>query len=399
MPKSATISVVGPIGTFTTIQNGKPVKTVGMQLVDLMSQITRLPEDTKEITVRVGGMGGSVPVAKLMRDALKQLQPRIAVTTAQVDDIASAHTIIFSAGSKRKAAKGVNPETNRPYGFLVHNPWIGNTSGDADALAAESADLKLTEEELVAIYQEDTGIAKEAIAPLMKVESVFGADQAVDLKFATETYTATNQAAYKTNAMAQPEKKDTKSFVEKLIAFLNGGENHVNTAPPAELLGKEMMIDGTKAVDGVYTIVGGVITALGEAPAGQPAGAAPAAAAPGAPAGQSKAPVGLTKEEIIALVKETATAQKDGSQAAPEGDAAIKQLAALINGAIDTKFDGLKKHIRTDHVPVGFKPENKAEDAKEFDRSFKANEHTAMRKDDPAKYERLFYAKYGRIPN
>lgn len=37
--------------------------------------------------------------------------------------------------------------------------------------------------------------------------------------------------------------------------------------------------------------------------------------------------------------------------------------------------------------------------AKEWDRSFKANEHVAMKRDNPRKWETLFVAKYGKKPN
>lgn len=390
-------------------ENGKPVKTVGMQLVDFTRQLTRLPEGTKDVTIEVSGMGGSVPVAKAMRSVIKAYAGRINFTSKQIGDIASAHTIVFSAPPKRLAAKGINPETGAPYWMLVHEPWVGHTEGTADDLAAESEDLRVTEDELIAIYQEDTGIDREAIAPLMKVESTFDADMAVDLGFATDTYPALNQAAYKSTTMAK--KTTAPTLAQRVLAALGITETSekVATAPPAALMGKPVVIEGAPAVDGVYTVVGGVITALAPAPEAQ----APAAqAAPGAAAAAAApaATVGLTEEKVVALIKEltkkkkTKTADPDEDEEDDDQPAAGSEeriavaVAKALNTSIDQRFQQFGKSQRATHVPVGFKPENKLEDAKEWDRSFKANEHTAMKRDNPEKWQRLFYAKYGRMP-
>lgn len=405
--KAATVRVIGPIGNFAYVDDrGKKVQVNGMQLVDLIAQITSLPPDTKELTVEVGGLGGAVPVAKAMRGYLKSIQPRMAVTTKQVGDIASAHTIIFTSGTRRIAAKGINPETGAKFTNMVHNPWIGHTSGDADALEQETASLRLTEQEFIDMYGEDIGISAEAIAPLMKAESFFDADQAVSLKFATETYEALNQAAYQSNNTMKGKKK--LSFGERLAALLKGeidGEEQIAAAPPAALMGKPTLIGGQAAPDGVYTVVGGVVTKL-EAVAEEQAEDATPPAASGA-ADKGKGP--LTAEQVAAIVTEVMKGKKATKGADPDDDDEEEKItseeriaiavAKAINSTVDEKINAFKKSTKTSHVPVGFRPENKVADAAEWDRSFKANEHGAMRRDNPARYEQLFYAKYGRMPN
>jgi ATP-dependent protease ClpP protease subunit len=370
------ISIIGPIGSFTIVNsNGEKEQINGIQLVDVVAQVTKLPADTKELDVEIGSPGGSVAVAKLIRGFLKGLQSRMTVTTKQVDDIASSGTILFSSGQKRLAAKGINPSTGKKYQFMVHNPWTTHASGNADELQKDVNDMRLTEEEMVGIYQEDTGIDKDAMKPLMTAESFFDADKAVDLKLATGTYEALNKAAYNPNQMA---KDNEISLVDQLKALLGiKKDNKVATAPPAELTGKAVMIDGKAAVDGVYTVVGGVITALAAVPDAKPADPA------GAPAGDTA----MSKkdlDEVIALIK----SQKS------EAD-----IEKIVNEKVAAEIVKIKKGIKTEHVPVGFTPETKADDAKEWDRSFKAGEHVAMRKDDPEKWTRLYYAKYGKMPS
>ena len=377
-----TISIIGPIGSFNYVnEEGKVVHVVGVQLVDVIANVTKY-EKEKELTVEIGSIGGSVPVAKQIRGFLKSIQPRIAVTTKQVGDIASSGTILFSSGSKRLAAKGINPETGQEYKFMVHSPWTPHFSGNADEMAAEAADLRLTEDEMVAMYQEDTGISREAIQPLMKAETYFNADKAVDLKLATETYKALNQAAYKPNNNMS---KISKLALDAVLALLSDEDKvkvkaALAVAPPAELMGKAVMIDGKGATDGIYTVVGGVITAMESVQEeAAPAAATPATAQPAAAA--SINPAVVTAPPVVA--------------------AAITQeaIAKIVSDQVAAQMTLIKKSIKTEHVPVGFTPETKADDAKEWDRSFKANEHVAMKKNDPEKWSRLFYAKYGRMPN
>lgn len=371
------ISILGPIGSFRY----KDSDIKGVQLVDVIANVSKLPEDTKELVVNIASPGGSVPVAKAIRGYLKSIQPRIAVTTKQVGDLASAGTILFGAGSKRIAAKGINPETGKPFQFMVHNAWITNTEGNAEALEKEAQGLRATDDELITMYQEDTGISKDAIAPLMKAESFFEAPQAIDLKFATESYDFIQNAAFSNASNMSKEtgnKDEKKSLKDQILALLGIKSDAVATAPPAELMGKPVTVDGKPAVDGLYTVVGGVVTALAEAPAASPA---KADSANGDSATTAMA-------EVLALLKTM-----------PKQDEAIAAALAAQKVEFDKQIVELKKNIKQNHVPVGFTPENKAEDAKEFDRSFKANEHADMRKNDPEKYDRLFYAKYGRLPN
>lgn len=381
-----TISIVGDIGTFSYIDSdGKVVDVNGIQLEDVIAQIERLPGDTKEIVIECGGLGGLVDVAKSIRGYLKSkvVSKRIQITTKQVADLASANTIIFSVGSKRLAFKDdvINPSTGKPYFIMVHEPLTPHTSGNADKIEKTVDALRADEDDLVAIYGEDTGISEEAIRPLMKAETFLSGSKAVALKLATETYAPTKQAAY--HQPKTMKNKVSKAILDAVLALLPNDEDKAKikkilaAAPPAELIGKPVLVNGSPAVDGVYTVVGGVITMVEDA-AEESAEPAPAAAGAAAPAAASASPAKTGNEEILAKFDEKLKKMEDAHKA---------------------EIIALKKSIGTSHTPIGFTPETKADDVKEWDRSFNANEHAAMKKNDPEKYQRIFYAKYGKMPN
>lgn len=375
-----TISIIGPIGNFT--YKGKEIS--GVQLADVIAAVSSTP-NLKELTVEYDTPGGSVSVGKAIFSYLKSIQPRITVISKQIGDIGSIGTVAWFSGSKRIAAKGINPETKKPFQFMAHNPWTPHTEGNADEVQREVDALRITESEMTDFYAEQTGITKEGVAPLMKAEYSFPAERAVELKFATETYEAQNIAAYKpTQNQMTPKDKEKETLVDALLALIKGKkETPIAIAPPAALMGTPVMVNGVAAPDGLYTVVGGVVTALAEVPA--TAGADnPDNAGTADPAAAAASTKKL--DEMIALMKEQPKAEV---------------LIAAVNKLVDEKITGLKKQISGGggHVPEGFNPNTAVADAKEWDRSFRANEHKAMKRDNPEKYKALYYAKYGKVPN
>lgn len=370
-----TISIIGPIGANFTFQ-GKEIN--GVTLADVVAQVTALPKETTELVIQFDTPGGLVSEGQSIYSYLKSVEHRFVkgITSKQIGDIGSIGTIAWFAGSKRIAAKGINPATKKAYRFMIHNPFMLSAEGDAAELKRHSDNLKLTEDEMAQFYIEQTGITKEGIAPLMKAETFFDGPQAVDLKFATDIYEPQSIAAIH-NTTNKGSNQMEKTLKEKVLALLG---ITVAVAPPAELMGKPVQIDGKPAVDGIYTVVGGVITQLAEATPAQPA--APAATGAAAP------PVAADMQKILALL-----------EAQPKQEKAIAAAVAEATKKFNAEIMALKKSIKTEHVPAAFTPETKADDVKEWERSFKANEHAAMRKDDPEKYQRLFYSKYGRTPN
>jgi ATP-dependent protease ClpP protease subunit len=409
--RERTIKIRGPIGSFKYLDNGKPVQVNGMQLIDLVTQITQLPPETNALIVEIGSMGGSVPVAKSMRDVLKSVSGRMKVTTRQVDDIASAGTILFGVGKERIAARGINPNTGDKFKMMVHNTWLPQTSGNAEELHAQADSLQLSDAEFVDIYTEDTGVTAEAIAPLMKAETFFDADQAVAIKFATGVYNVgLQQAAYSTNKKptAMKGKKTNKALAA--LASLLGLETDETLGAATDLIGKAVMIDGAPAQDYTYTVKGGVITAVEPIAEEEAEPAAGAAGTNGKPAPAAA----MTEERVLALIqgagkgkkKPAATDDDDDDDDAGTGDV-IQKLGTAIATAI---AQGQRQHKQGQRSggapggskefaqPVGYNPTKRDELAKEWDRSFRANEHAAMKRDDREKWETLFFAKYGKMP-
>jgi ATP-dependent protease ClpP protease subunit len=381
MAKEGVVIIAGPIGTFE--YRGKQI--VGVQLADIVAKVTALPEDTKVLRVKYDTPGGREDVGTNIYDYLMSLKPRLRIISEQIGMVGSIGTKPWFAGDDRIATRGME--------FFVHNPWVPQLSGDADYVEAEAAKLRQSENSMRAFYMERTGITEEGIAPLMKAETTFKDEQAVELKFATELQEAHKIAAYtmkqttkeKLNAVLAAfknllvegealsmavELEDGKKVevatedISKLdgVAIFSVGEDGAPTqVPPAD--GDYKLKDGR-----VITVAGGVITATKGVPA-----------PPADDAGE------------VAL-----SAKLDSLLAATQN---AKNLKSEVLAAIDQKFIELRNDIKGTHKPVAYTPEKEADLVAEWERSFKANEHAAMRKNEPEKYKLLYYAKFKKVPN
>lgn len=374
-----TISILGPIGSFEYLNaQGVVTKVNGIQIADVVAAVTSLPSNTTELEILFGTPGGLIPIGEAIYAYLKSLESKYTITMLQVDDIASIGTVMWFAGKKRYAAMGINPRTGKPYAFQPHNPWKPHTQGDAAAHEAEAVKLRDSETKMAAFYQEHTGLDADAILPIMKADQPFDAAKAVALKFATDTYEPLKQAAFQINQPMKPEEKN--SLFKGFLAMLGMDDAPGATAPPpapgAELMNKPVLIDGKPALDGVYTVKGGVVTLVTALPAAAPAAQAPAAAAPGA---VNFDPAKLS-EAIAATVEKALDAQKK---------------------VFDEQLIAFKKQIKTSHVPAGpegYNPATKAEDVKEFNELHRNGGLLALKQSDPEKYQRLHFSRYGVMP-
>lgn len=213
------ISIIGPIGSFN--MGGQDV--IGVQLLDVVGMVSKLPADTTELQINVAGPGGRKDVGDNIYNFLVSLKQRMKIHTMQVGDIGSIMTKIFLAGDKRTALIGTNPETLEPYEFFIHNPWTSVT-GDSNTLQARLDAIKQEEDELTSFYMSFMGLTKEAIQPLMAAETGMDAAKALELKFATDTIEALNIAAYMENK--------PKTVGEKLDALILVMENYFKGKQP-----------------------------------------------------------------------------------------------------------------------------------------------------------------------
>lgn len=99
-----------------------------------------------------------------------------------VDGIAaSAASIVAMAGETRTMGTGTM--------MMVHNPWtIG--IGEADDFRKTAEMLDRVRDNLIAVYEERTGLPRDRLQELLDKETWMTADEAVELGFATEVSTA-----------------------------------------------------------------------------------------------------------------------------------------------------------------------------------------------------------------
>lgn len=290
------IEIKGDIGSYEDEQ-GNFIK--GFDLLDLVSMVKAQRQigltNNDPVTgfeVTINSPGGFVNVGFDIYDYLKTI-PEL-VTTIAIGMCASIATIAWFGGSKRIALCPL----------MIHNPWLGNISGDADKLQEAADSTRATEDMLISFYTKNTGIEKTAIDALMKIETYIPPQEAYDLGFATEAPTA--QLKTFTNYKAVARQKDTMSTEAKglmaefkklsdsvmkalktkvkalmvteqggkTLSIMNGDGTEIDGAPDA---GDMVTIDGAAAPDGNYiiadlgitiTTVGGLITTVIDTDAG-----------------------------------------------------------------------------------------------------------------------------------
>lgn len=135
-----------------------------------------------------------------------------------------------------------------------------------------------------------------------------------------------------------------------------------------EHIGKSLHVGGSPATDGVYTTEAGYVKTYRPSESG---------AGPGSEVAQQV--LAMLRSHLNSAPPATLTGQKVliGGQPAPDG-------SYLIKGGV---------------VVSSSEVEPRSELAREWDRSFKAGEHLAMRRENPEKYKKLFFAKYGKEAN
>lgn len=169
------IYIKGVIGSQYNESN-KLIKK-GVDLVDVVEQVSKLAPEVESVICHINSEGGFVAVGNQIHEFLQTL-PNL-VTIAE-ELCASIATKVFLAAplQNRKVVSGCK--------FMIHNPFIQNASGDAEQLKQAANEIEQIEKELEADYSKATGVSKEAISGLMKVETFFTDEQLLNFKFASE---------------------------------------------------------------------------------------------------------------------------------------------------------------------------------------------------------------------
>lgn len=203
-----------------------------------------------EFIVTIHSRGGDVSEGFAIYDALKNSGKKI--TTIGEGLVASIATVFFMAGTSRKLTENTD--------FFIHCPWgepwqmSGFTADDYEEMAVH---IRQAEDKILNFYVKKTGADKELLSEYMKEEKTLSADQAVELKFATEII-QTNSKASKIGAVAylggfnknKNKNSDTMSK-EKLSAI----EKSLNTLTSLfKNFGKKTKDETTTTEDAVLEI-------------------------------------------------------------------------------------------------------------------------------------------------
>lgn len=143
--------------------------------------LERLRQDLKavkgdKVTITINSPGGEVSEGIAIYHALKNSGKK--VTTVAAGWAASIASIVFMAGSTRIVETGSR--------VMIHNPWTF-TEGDAKELRKTADVLDQLQSDLVDIYHEATGMAKDLLRSMVDAETWLSAEEALTHKFATES--------------------------------------------------------------------------------------------------------------------------------------------------------------------------------------------------------------------
>lgn len=208
------IYITGLIGT---IYNGQgEVEEKGVELVDVIQQVKWHPF-ADGFNVFINSQGGVFETGFEIFNYLEALKKggKI-INTIGVGEVKSIATVPFMAGVSRV----LKPNTE----FLIHLPMIGLDGFlNSQDLDKAKADLEPYEKQLIKFYQDVTGLEEEAVAPLVRKETILNPESAFDLKFATE-YVAEQPKAVAyfgqkvlNNNSDKPMTQEDKNWLETVV--------------------------------------------------------------------------------------------------------------------------------------------------------------------------------------
>jgi ATP-dependent protease ClpP protease subunit/FtsZ-binding cell division protein ZapB len=174
------IKINGFIGSFPG-PNGTTVK--GVELIDVIAQVQAQPLATSFL-VEIDSEGGSCKVGYDIHDYLTTLG--LPITTQSINNCCSMGSIIMMAGEQRIGVE--------PLKFHPHNPYTSGLEGDATKLTETAEELRAIEDRMISTYAKATGISKEGIGAIMKMDKDIPLQKALELKFLTEIKGKNNMA-------------------------------------------------------------------------------------------------------------------------------------------------------------------------------------------------------------
>ena len=259
MSKLGYINVTGTIdsnGSSDFFWNGNVCSAKDVQ--DALDSFT----DEEEIIVSINSGGGSCDEGFAIYNLLTNSGKKI--TTRAVGTCASIASVIFLAGSKREVFKNTQ--------VMIHLPMVMPFEPLNETELAKLQDrLAQEKERILNLYTDITGSDRTTLEAYMVDETYLTADQALELKFATEIIEPVMAIAM--NQIIMKKNTSTAATVLKGLAKLLNVEltddvvnvdltttdGKVLSIDPALEVGATVMMDGADTPDGDYTMESGEV--------------------------------------------------------------------------------------------------------------------------------------------
>lgn len=192
---------------------------------ELANSVRAQLEKTKgPIDLHIDSQGGDVFAGLSIYNMLQRRE-----VTVFVDGIAgSISSVIALVGEER-------PQISETGTFAIHNALINQTQGNHHDLRQVALSLEKFSDIVASVYEKKTNLKLDEIKELMNAESIFTANEAVELGFAKEIYTPLKAVAYFKNIdmnllerikanMATQEASVTEAQTESVSAEVEEGD-------------------------------------------------------------------------------------------------------------------------------------------------------------------------------
>lgn len=224
MPKLFDVNSVKPIFNIQNKSNGVAEMllygAVGDDTWDnaavsakkFVDELKKLPENTKEIQLRINSPGGSVFDGITMYERLKQHKAKVIV---YIDGVAaSIASVIAMAGDEIHIGEGSF--------FMIHKPSTFAWGNDIE-LERTIEVLQKIEDQMVGIYARNTGLSRAEISNMLLKDTWINSDEALDMGFATSKVEASAQLKVAASMLKSapwiknaPEIRDTQAQAKVL---------------------------------------------------------------------------------------------------------------------------------------------------------------------------------------
>lgn len=174
----ARMTIYGDIAPadWLTVLMGEDGTGTTTAALDVSRALASLSADVTDVEVHINSYGGDVSEGVAIYNALRQSGRR--VTTVCDGFACSIASVIFMAGERRV----MNPASL----LMLHEPSLPATSGTAEQLRKQAADLDVIAQLSKTAYLAPGGIEPDELDEVMRAETWVSPEQAVEWGLATE---------------------------------------------------------------------------------------------------------------------------------------------------------------------------------------------------------------------